>query len=296
MQLNWGGQVMHLFRVIVDTILHTSSFVKNIIMLSLVLSCSSVCSLELLQSRYFEDKNNFLNRNFAKLGWGWTLCCVIPVSLLTSLLYSGFNFTMTLRHLSRVGVAHCMFLGITSLIVTNKALSVGLGYCSSIRYRNQADCNTNGEKWTELDISGHTFLLAYCIFVLTEECKAIRQWPSYQNILAKGNDFEINRLQASSSKESLISVVRNTGHLVKLHSFASPAIKLLEVMACIEIILMGNMFIATQLYHHAFTEKLLGYFLAVVCCSMTYGVWYGRCQYGPCTVRDGVLNPARVST
>ena len=281
--------LLNLFKAVgrgtIDTILHTSSIVKIMILLLLVLLLSSLNSLESLQSLYFGDKKNFVNIYFAKLGWGWTLLCIFPVSIITSSLYSDFNLKMTLRHLSRIGIAHCIFLVVTSVIVTSNS-SVSLGSCSNTQYKNKVDCVSNIETWIELDISGHTFLLAYCIFVMTEECKTIKHciWSSFPNILAK---CDSNKPEEHTNSIS----IKNRSICVNFHTFVTPVIKLLEILACIVMLLMGNVFIATQLYHHTFIEKVLGFLLAVFCYSMTYGVLYGSFRYGPCAIKEGSVNP-----
>ena len=278
-------------RAVIDTILHTSSSVKSIILLTLLLLCSLVYSFELFQSPYFGNKRNFLNRNFAKLGWGWTLSCILPVTLITSALYSGLHLGMVLKHLSRIVIAHCMFFGVTTAIVTcSTTWSSFFGHCSNSQYTNRVDCSSNSEKWIEFDISGHTFLLAYCIFVLTEECKLIKPsvWGSYKNALANNKPQHSARINEENSM-----IESRNDLLLKVHMFTTPAIKLLEVVACLEVLLMGNLFVATQMYYHTFFEKVLGFFLAVACWMVTYVLWYGK-ACGPYAVTDGPLNPLNI--
>ena len=265
--------------VLINAVLHSSSSTKCLVLLVLVLLGSPVYSFDLFQPTYFGNKRNFLNRNFAKLGWGWTLICIVPISLITSSLYTRLRVMATIRHFSRIAIGHAIFYCITILIVTNKTLSESLGQCSSSQYENFIDCHSNGAKWIEFDISGHTFLLAYCILVITEECRSVKTevWERYRSTLlvsTKDCKVESENLMMESSNSFLLT----------LYKFFSPTVRLLEVVACIEIFLMVNLFVATQMYHHTFIEKILGYLLAVICWMVTYKWLYGRWHYGPCAV------------
>lgn len=227
---------------------------------------------------YFGIKRNFLNEYVAKLGWGWLLVCLIPVSFTCSLLYSGLQSLMVVRHLFRLVVGHGIFMLVTSLVIplSTTVLPLSFGHCANDKLSYFQECITNGSYWIYIDISGHSFLLAYCIFVITEECQMIKPyiWNSYSPF------FDTS----TTSSANLLS---------RLHSCSFLLIKIFEVLACFEIFIFGTIFIATQLYYHTFIENFLGYLLGVVCWFMTYKLFYGRFIYGPSAVYDGHLNPLK---
>ena len=284
-------------RAVINTVLHSPSITKVIILFFLVLLCSLFYSLEVYKSEYFGNKKNFLNRNFAKLGWGWTLSCVLPVTLITSILYSGAHLGIILRHLGRITVAHVIFYGVTRVIASPSNTNwFGHNKCSSGDHGNDAECNKTGVNWMRLDISGHSFLLAYCIFVITEECKLIQLnvWSLYTKLI---NDEQHHHSKTQQSRiNGETSAPNNLNHsrnrlLLKIHLFATPAVRLLELVACIEVFLMGVVFIATQMYYHTFVEKITGYLIAVVSWTVTYGILFGSWRFLPCAVTEGIFNP-----
>ena len=265
-------------RAVINTVLHSATIIKSIVLLIIVLACSCVYTLELYQSDYFGNKSNILNKHFVKLGWGWTLGSILPVMTITVILYTGLQFMMMIRHFARLLVGHLIWYGMTTLFVQDAKI---LGSCSNHHFTTEFQCVEQGEQWIGFDISGHTFLLTYCILLLTEECQLIRPniWILYKGYFSNGERF-VNKLEDSKK-----------GFLLRFYNITTPAVRILEVLLFIEVLLMGVMLIATQMYYHTFAEKITGYFFAIVCWGTTYGLFYGKWCWGPCAVNEGILNP-----
>ena len=100
-------------RAVYPKTLHAPILNKALPLLSIVLLGSSLCAYELSPDSL---RHNPLNVDLVKLSWGCTLVCIVPTVLVTSFLYSGLNFRVILRHFGRLGVAHLIWMSITSLL------------------------------------------------------------------------------------------------------------------------------------------------------------------------------------
>jgi hypothetical protein len=269
-------------RKIVHATLHAPVLNKALLLLSIILLGSSLCAYELSPDSPLSDRHNPLNVYLVKLSWGWTLICIIPTVLVTSFLYSGLNFRVILRHFGRLGVAHLIWMSITSLFVLIDSYT---GVCNndSDAILKRSVCIKQGHKWAGFDISGHVFLLTYCIYVITEECANIKLevWGEYEGAL----QFE-NRVV-----DKLTDNMKQM--LPQAHRLSSYIIDKLEILALTEILLWTVMVTATSLYFHSFAEKVLGYLFGVVSWYLTYRLLYGRSSYLPCNPDEGTLHPLR---
>ena len=266
---------------IVHGTLHLPVLYKALLLLAIVLLGSTLSAFELSPDSPFSDRHNPLNLYLVKLSWGWTLICIVPIVLVTSFLYSGLNFRMILRHFARLGVAHLVWMSTTTLFLV---LDSYTGVCSdneSILDRSQ--CIKQGHRWAGFDISGHVFLLTYCIYVITEECASIKLevWGEFEGAL----QYE-NRVMDKLTE-------RMKRLLPQAHIWSSYLINKLEVLALTEILLWTVMVTATSLYFHSFAEKLLGYLFGVGMWFVTYRLLYGRSTYLPCSPDEGILHPLR---
>ena len=268
-------------RKIVHGILHVPVLNKALLLLVIVLIGSALCEYDLSPDSSFSDRHNPLNVYLVKLSWGWTLICVAPTVLVTSFLYSGLNYRVILQHFGRLCVAHLIWIGATSLFVLIDSYT---GVCSGnedILKRSQ--CIKEGHRWAGFDISGHVFLLTYCIYVITEECANIKLevWGEYDGALQYQSRV-VDKLN-EKTKELLPQV----------HHLSNYFVDKLEILALTEILLWTVMMTATSLYFHTFTEKVLGYVVGLVSWYVTYRLLYGRSSYLPCNPDEGMLHPMR---
>ena len=267
-------------RKIVHGTLHAPILNKALLLFAIVLLGSSLCAYELSPDSPLSDRHNPLNIYLVKLSWGWTLICIVPTILITSFLYSGLNFRVILRHFGRLGVAHLIWMCITSLFVLIDSYT---GVCSNEEILKRSECIKQGHRWIGFDISGHIFLLTYCIYVITEECANIKLevWGEYDGALQFQNRV-VDKLTDNAKRT-----------LPQVHRLSSYFIDKLEILALAEILLWTVMVMATSLYFHSFAEKILGYLFGVVLWYVTYRLLYGRSAYAPCTPDEGMLHPLR---
>jgi len=161
------------------------------------------------------------------------------------------------KNLLRIAIAHLIwFVATTAFLILDHAV----GTCSNVNFVHRLACRNNGSVWYGFDISGHTFLLSYCILVITEECI-----PVSQNVWQQAG--------------SIISHDIGSNHLEKVYTKISLAMTVLRSYAVVLILLATLMVITTNLYFHTMPEKILGFVIAVLCWYVTYhhiygGVWF----------------------
>ncbi|KAM4691943.1 LOW QUALITY PROTEIN: acyl-coenzyme A diphosphatase FITM2 [Rhinophrynus dorsalis] len=140
----------------------------------IALGGSLLKELSPLPDTYWNNKKNLFNVYFVKLSWGWTLWFLLPFIVLT-------NYTSTrskrvvIRRVSSMLVSTViwnvcthsfMYVEITGSCYTSETLL-------KIEHGNKMDCKHNGGYWHGFDISGHSFLLPYCILLILEETSII---------------------------------------------------------------------------------------------------------------------------
>ena len=196
-------------------------------------------------------KNNLFNSLLVKWSWGWSLLCLVPTVILTTTLSSGLQWKQMLTHLSRLAVAHCIWLTTTSAFI---ALDSAVGDCSSGSGGSRTECLREKGVWHGFDISGHVFLLTYCVYVLTEEMAGLREGVCYE--LQRRS---MHKLQRASTALALT----------------------LELFGAVLMVLWVAMTITTSLYFHTFMEKVLGGAIGFLAWLLTYGFLFSRAGLPP---------------
>ena len=242
-----------------DCILYTRPFNKAKVLFVLVVVASVMCSISFAPSTCLDDKNSFLNRVFVKFSWGWTLILLFPLVALSSYIYEKTSKTEVLVNLLRVAIGHVIWYVFTTGFVL---LDHAVGTCSNSEYEYQRTCYKNGGVWYGFDISGHTFLLSYCILIITEE-----SIPVSSTVWQEAEDIILNNTTLS--------------HLRKVYYVASLLMNILRFYAIILIVLSTLMMLTTNLYFHTMSEKILGFLMAVGCWYLTYCCMYGGVWYLP---------------
>lgn len=258
--------------------LHLPVTTKVPVLVTVVVLLSSISSLGLSPDSWFAERNNPINTHLLKWSWGWTLLCLCPSVMITSCLYTGLDRLAVLRHFSRLLVAHCIWYSVTSAFVV---LDSFVGQCGDGSANGRAMCVREGHHWSGFDVSGHIFLLTYCVYVLTEEAANLRAevWYEYNGCL----EMEQRALLKLSSRKDL---------LPQLHRLCSPLASSLELLAAAEVLLWTVMVGATSLYFHSFLEKVLALICGYVAWRMTYRRLYGQ-PYLPCRPDEGLLHPLK---
>lgn len=241
-----------------------------------VLLGSLLCSFSLVPaSRFFSDKNNSLNVYLAKYCWGWTLLFLLPTVLISSFMYTAGDRLQTIRHLERLLLCHLFWYLVTGVF---DAINHRVGSCSADNITEHSICIKKGHTWISFDISGHVFLLVYCILVISEECALVRKevWERYKVILNNNS-----KMLSAEKYEQLCS----------LQNFVGPVLLLLEMCSLALIFLWTTIVIASSLYFHHFLEKAIGCLCAYIFWRGTYAITEFNWSYLPCPPRHGVLNP-----
>ena len=240
-------------------ILYTRPFNKAKVLFALVVVASVLCSVSFAPSTCLDDKNSFLNRVFVKFSWAWTLTLLLPLVALSSYIYEKASRMEALKNLLRVAVAHVIWYVFTTAFVL---LDHAVGTCSNPVYEYQRACYKNGGVWYGFDISGHTFLLSYCILIITEECMPVSPnvWHEAENIISNNTALS---------------------HLQKPYYIVSLVMTILRFYAVLLILLSTLMMLTTNLYFHTMPEKILGFLIAVGCWYLTYCCMYGGVWFLP---------------
>lgn len=270
----------NLARKTVHKLLHAPVLFKAQVIFAIVLLGSAVQALDILPETVVSDKHNPVNKYLAKFSWLWTLLWLVPTVSCTGALYSALALRGFLSHLSRIAVGHAMWYSVTSFIqyVDNYAGSCSLGGISNARA-----CRRDGHEWNGFDISGHIFLLSYCVFVITEEAANIKLevWNEYRDTLTLERQFLAKRGKLLEK------------WLFRLHHFFGYFVEALEVYALALLLIWMSMVVVSSLFFHTVSEKLLGYGIAVGVWFGTYGFIYGKAAFLPCQPNFGVLHPSK---
>ena len=258
--------------------LHLPVQLKALLLFSLVLCGSVLHAAELSPDSLFSDKNNPFNQYLVKLSWAWTLVCLLPIVLFSSFLYSALQWREIVGHFARIGTAHVIWFTVTSVFV---GLDDAVGTCSHDEVSDRIACLKQGHMWSGFNISGHIFLLTYCVYLLTEECANIKieVWAEYNNTLT----YEHRILNKLGEKKKRVLPV--------LYQTASRFVESLELLATAEMGVWIVMVITTSLYFHTFSEKFLGFAFGYAAWYLTYRVLYGRSKFAPSRPDEGVLHP-----
>ena len=274
-------QPKSLMRKIMHNTLHLSVLNKALLILIILLVGSTLCAYNLSPDSPFSDRHNPLNLYLVKLSWGWTLFCLTPIVMVTSFLYSGLDWRVVVQHFARLGVAHFIWFTVTSLFV---AIDSYTGVCTGKEdILERSVCMKKGHYWDGFDISGHVFLLTYCVYVITEECANIKLevWDEYEGAL----HFENRVVDKLTDRAKQV--------LPQMHRLTSYFVDKMELLALTEVLMWTVMVIATSLYFHSFAEKILGYAIGLLSWYLTYRLLYGRASYLPCKPEEGLLHPLR---
>ncbi len=268
----------NIVRRVINFVLHSSSRNKALFLGLIILAGSAAKLYDIVpQSAFFSSKKNPVNQYLVKLSWMWTLLFIFAAITLTAPLYSHLEAKTMARHFARIGFGHVVWYVVTTAL---ELIHQHSGKCSHSNYGTPRTCFAAGQQWTGLDISGHAFLLSYCILVITEEAANIKQelWEVYK-------------------KDALHEEVMS-----KLQQWVKPMFSLLVGMAdymlpLVEMFglsLMAVWFVmvtATSLYFHLFIDKVLGYLLAVLSWYLTNRILYGKSYFLPCKPTCGALHP-----
>ncbi|XP_060899862.1 fat storage-inducing transmembrane protein 1 [Labrus mixtus] len=152
------------------------------LLLSAVVMFGPALSLWVSQHSIFAKRSHFLYRMFLRSGWGWT--CIFVGSFVFLLSFSiRRSVSLSMRHLSRLGVAGGLWLGFCKLLdllenATGSCYEPLLGGPEVANGQpllvlregeSKSECLRAGMLWRGYEVSEDVFLLCLCCLLLAEE-------------------------------------------------------------------------------------------------------------------------------
>jgi len=229
---------------------------------------------------YFSNTNNIPNQFFVKFSWGWTFVGVGMYILLTASVYCCGDKKQIGRHLVRLIIATGIWFVWTNLFATieeatGKCIYTSPGSPTEVLFsKGRRTCLKNGGKWTSFDISGHSFLLIWCVFFIIEESKPIIGWDLINDHI---RDEEHKRaLPAEDSQETPLSgLTTEEFKTVKtLYSKFGIWAKVCLILLTGLVLIWDLMLFATACYFHIMIEKVFGGLIALGMWRATYNWFY----------------------
>jgi hypothetical protein len=227
-----------------------------------------------LPSCYFSKSSNILNQYFVKIGWLWTSLLVSVYMFGVLLKHRIDSKTIYAKHLARLAVLTATWFVCTSLFEYIEALT---GYCIGVspdtEILTKKQCRAAGHLWSGFDISGHCFLLSFCILIINEELSrassVVASEPATTNHVG---EEPIIVLGVWRVKEAVL-------------------LGCLQLLKCGLVVLMmlwKCMLLFTCLYFHDMLQKLLGLLFGLLSYYLCYRVLFH--QQGLLLLADTVGN------
>ncbi|XP_027212874.2 acyl-coenzyme A diphosphatase FITM2 isoform X2 [Penaeus vannamei] len=212
-------------------------------------------SVEVPHLQLLTGKKSTLNQVFVKLGWGWTFSIIGIFSLFSLLIHKDWIKRMKCI---AVRLAITTFFFFIWCSITFPTIERYTGYCIhngiSFSFAKRECVKRPEHEYVSFDISGHSFLLTYCIMIIIEESKEMLYFLQLSRYFRGAPPLEGNESQVLDKE------VKNLESVFKI---MSPLI-ILAFMAMVAISLLWDlMLIVTTIYYHSLLEKLLGTVLSL---------------------------------
>lgn len=220
---------------------------------------------------YFAYSDNFLNQYFVKFSWGWTFVLTGAFMYLTTAVYCCGNRQQILRHFTRLAIATVVWFVWTNLF---SMIENATGQCitkDQVLYsvKGRRSCVAKGGKWTSFDISGHAYLLIWCIFFITEEARAIIGWDGIKDYI-RHEDHNRGRAQLYGAsapdtfEETPLKALTDEEFesLKENYKKYDVIAKVVLIGLTLLTVLWDIMIVATALYFHVMIEKVIAGLIA----------------------------------
>lgn len=188
-------------------------------------------------------KRSLFNQMFVKFGWGWTLGLLLPFQLFLVAIYRDRwhylrNIVIKTTLTTAVFYVWCQ--------VIFPAIEEFNGECKheeSVVAIDKRECIKTPEHTyrSSFDISGHAFLMSYCVLILMHEAEKIEDL--------------LKALREPGKQENLVS---------NASQIAAPFVAVNFILITILSLLWDFMIIITNIYFHTFTEIFVGVMLAIL--------------------------------
>ncbi|XP_072370908.1 acyl-coenzyme A diphosphatase FITM2 isoform X3 [Scyliorhinus torazame] len=183
---------------------------------------------------------------FVKFSWGWTLGLLLPF-VFTSNYFVQRDVLFAIRRITSCVVGTAVWFFSTRFFHVIESFT---GECYESQnmtvlheFENLYTCRKHGHLWLGFDISGHSFLLSYCVLMITEEIAVVN---------------ELHKMEQKRGKA--------TATIIKSLFIALNALLLLWVW----------MFFCTAIYFHDMPHKIIGTAFGISAWYGTYGFWFKK--------------------
>uniref|UniRef100_UPI00358F39C3 acyl-coenzyme A diphosphatase FITM2-like n=1 Tax=Myxine glutinosa TaxID=7769 RepID=UPI00358F39C3 len=206
---------------------------------------------------YMADSRNVFNVYFVKLAWGWTLGLNV-LYILAKTTSSAHALRTTLNSLLRMVLGTAVWFLFTNafIYVENSFGTCSLETVKLPAITSRAACEiVHNRVWNGFDISGHAFLLTYCMLVIRSELFASHDNASNYWLLVLNQALVI-------------------------------------ALLCLMCLWLW-MLTWTLLYFHIWSHLIVGATFAFLAWGVTYGLWFGR-TCAPVAPWDVQPEPTRI--
>ncbi|CAL8069277.1 unnamed protein product [Orchesella dallaii] len=232
---------------------------------------------------YFAYSDNFPNQYFVKFSWGWTFLVTGAFMYLTTAVYCCGNRQQILRHFVRLAIGTLVWFTWTNLF---SMIETSTGQCLTkeaalYSVKSRRNCLGKGGKWTSFDISGHAFLLIWCIFFITEEARAIIGWDNIKDFIRheehnRGSALRVGSISTDTFEETPLKGLTDGEFEELKQNYGKHDViaKIVLVGMTFLTLLWDLMIIATALYFHVMIEKVIAGLIAAVMWFAIYRGFY----------------------
>lgn len=198
---------------------------------------------------YFSKPKNILNQYFVKIGWGWTFLLV--GGYLVALLIKNRidSILIYAKHLGRLMVETGFWYLCTSSFEMIEDLT---GQClGNPEIKSKIACRKAAFPWDGFDISGHTFLLTFCVLIINEELSRAKKFMTRYHVQPSNNqnhvETEIINVFGLGVKEKMLDAI----------------LEILSLALILLMLLWEVMLFFTCAYFHSLLQKLIGLVIGV---------------------------------
>lgn len=211
-------------------------------------------------------KHSILNQVFVKKGWGFTLAVFLPYRFVSLFLHPKLRVSLTQLIVRSALTTFFFFIWCQVLFPAIDNFSATCIAGNETLTLPKAEClSTEGWQYFSFDISGHSYLLIYCVLIMMEESKEIIYFVWLKSQLF--GEATKNRKEDSSWPDLDEKQVKS---LRKRFSKVSPVVAVTFFNMCALALLWDFMLVVTTLYYHTFAEKMIGTVLALLMWCFLY--------------------------
>ncbi|XP_050686299.1 acyl-coenzyme A diphosphatase FITM2-like isoform X1 [Eriocheir sinensis] len=217
-------------------------------------------------------RQSILNQVFVKKAWGITLV-VFSLYRITSLFLRPKLRVDLKQFLVRSAVTTlCFFFWCQAIFpVIDDFSSTCIAGNQTLALSKYECLSKEGREYLSFDISGHAFLLTFCVLVMMDESKEILyflwlgKWLFGEATQDKTEDSTWPTLEEKAAKS-----------LRKWFPLLSPLVAITFLIMCALALLWDFMILITTLYYHSFAEKGVGTALALLSWGLIYRAAFPR--------------------